>query len=44
VRLGHAFWAHFVQNNGHAGLSNLPGRLGPRKAAADNVDGFNFAR
>ena len=34
---GHA--AHLVQDDGHAGLGDLPGGLGAGQAAADDVDG-----
>jgi hypothetical protein len=31
--------AHFVQDDGHASLGDLPGRFGSGEAAADDVDG-----
>ncbi|MNL40506.1 hypothetical protein D3C87_1628600 [compost metagenome] len=32
--------AHFVQDDGHAGLGDLPGGFGTGEAAADDVNGF----
>ena len=40
VRLGHVEAAHLVQDDGHAGLGQLPGGLRAGKAAADDMDGF----
>jgi len=38
MRFRHEVGAHFVQNDAHSGLSDLPGRLGPGQAAADDVN------
>ena len=40
VRLGGAHGTHLVQDNRRTGAGDLPGRLGPGEAAADNVDGI----
>ncbi len=39
VRFGAALRAHFVQNDGNAGLGDLPGRFAAGQAAADDVNG-----
>ena len=36
--------AHLVKDDRHARLRELPGRFAARKAAANNVNGFNHAR
>ena len=40
MRLGRPHGPHLVQNDGKAGLSDLPGRFAAREAASDDVDGF----
>ena len=35
-------WPHFVENNRHPSLSKLPGSLGTREAAADDMNGLKL--